>query len=110
MAHKLHEEVSHHFPPTDSVSSVKHSRLLTHTFDWKMASMRALQHTLYRSTKLRNTNVDYRIKYPHECKGNLPKNECHPEAEKRIMHDHKKILEKALIPIVDRPKRMNRLV
>ncbi len=109
MAHKLHEADSHHYPSTDSVSAVKHSRLLSHTFNWKMASMRALEHQLYRSTKLRNTNSDYRIKYPHECKGNLG-NECHPEAEKRILHDHKKILEKALVPKVDRPKRMNRIL
>ncbi len=109
MAHKLHEPGSDHYPSTDTVSGVKHSRLLTKSFNWKMATKRALDHQLYRSTKLRNTNIDYQIKYPHECRGDLPNNKCHPEAEKRILHDHKKILEKAQVPIVERPKRMNRL-
>ncbi len=76
-----------------------------------MATMRALKHQLVRSTQLRRINLDYQIKYPNECRDTtLQTSKCHPEAEKRIMHDHKKILEKALIPVVERPKRMNRLI
>ncbi len=81
-------------------------------FNWPDQCQKALEKQLYRAIHLARTNIDYKITHPSECRTN-PENkiltECHPEAKKRILDCHEKTLRKAIIPIVDRPKRMNRL-
>ncbi len=81
-------------------------------FNWKTQCLKALEKQKYRAIHLARTNPDYQIKYPNECRSN-PENKvllcCHPEAEKRILKEHEKILMRALVPDVDRPKRMNRI-
>ncbi len=74
---------------------------------WHLYEHKHLAKMLYRSIHLRN-NKDYQIRYPHECK-NVKPGDIHPEARIRIMLEHKHQLEKAQVPIVDRPKRLNRV-
>ncbi len=81
-------------------------------FNWKKATARALKHQLYRAIHLCRTNPDYQIQYPSEIRANPERKlllHCHPEAEKRILHDHEKILKSAIVPTVERPQRFNRL-
>ncbi len=91
---------------------IKHSRLENHPFTWPKATQRALKHALTRSIHLARTNTDYQIKHPNECRDN-PDNKvlahCHPEAEKRIIKDQAKIIERAFQPSVERPKRLSRV-
>ncbi len=58
------------------------------------------------------TNPTYMIKYPSEIKAN-PEckilHTCHPEAQIRIMEEHEKILATAIVPTVERPKRLSRV-
>ncbi len=95
---------------THSVSGgMNHS--ITLGFNWEKATKRALEKKLYRAIHLARTNLDYQITYPSECRENSEKKIlscCHPEAKKRITHDHLKILQLSVVPAVDRPKRMNR--
>ncbi len=99
---------SSHIPLAEG-GVVKHS---PRGFNWEKACKRALAKKQYRSIQLARTNPDYRMKYPNECRDN-PEckvlTECHPEAQKRILEEHEKILQLAIVPPVDRPKRMNRL-
>ncbi len=82
---------------------------VTKGFNWKKACARALEKQLYRSIHLSRTNQDYQIKFPNECRDNpngLSK--CHPEAQKRLLKEHEKILRLSIMPTVIRPKRLNR--
>ncbi len=93
-----------------SSGGMRHSRLKSRGFTWQYACERALKKQLYRSIHLARTNTDYQIKYPNECRDNPNgENKCHPEAEKRIIKEHAKILEKAIVPRVERPKRPSRV-
>ncbi len=74
---------------------------------WHLYEHKHLAKMIYRSIHLRN-NKDYQIRYPHECK-NVKPGDIHPEARIRIMLEHKHQLEKAQVPIVERPKRLNRV-
>jgi len=81
-------------------------------FNWHKATHRALEKQLYRAIHLARTNIDYQIKYPNECRDNPTGKKlehCHPEAQKRILKEHEKILMLAIVPDVDRPKRLNRV-
>ncbi len=80
-------------------------------FNWEKATKRALAKKLERAIHLARCNPDYQVKYPSECRENPDKKIlscCHPEAKKRITHDHLKILKLSLVPVVERPKRLNR--
>ncbi len=80
-------------------------------FNWHKATERALQHQYVRAIHLARTNTDYQIKYPSECRDNPDKKillHCHLEAKKRIDHDHENILSNAMVPVVERPQRVNR--
>ncbi len=94
--------------PTVEGGSMKHYQA---GFNWKKACSRALQKKLERAIHLARTNPDYQIKYPNECRDNPSKKIlscCHPEAKLRILEEHEKILTLAVVPVVDRPKRLNR--
>ncbi len=81
-------------------------------FNWPKAISKALEKKKYRSIQLARINKDYQIKYPNECRDNPDGKiviHCHPEAEKRILKEHEKMLRLAIVPTVDRPKRLNRL-
>ncbi len=101
---KKHEEVS----PRPREAIMKHSRLHSSGFNWQKATTRALKHQLYRAEKLARTNITYQLKYPNECRDNTS-GKCHPEAEKRILEEHEKILKNSMVPVVDRPKRLSRV-
>ncbi len=78
---------------------------------WKHCCDRALEHKLERAIHLCRTNLDYRIKYPSEVRANSELKvltECHPEAKIRILKEHEKILRNAMVPLVERPKRLSR--
>ncbi len=79
---------------------------------WQHCIDRALKHQLYRSIHLCRTNPDYLLKYPSEVKSN-PENKVlntvNHEAKKRIEHEHMVRVRNNVVPIVDRPKRFNRL-
>ncbi len=81
--------------------------------NWKVCVDRALEHKLYRAIHLARSNPDYQIKYPSELRNN-PEGKvllhCHKEAEKRIIHDHEKMIRLSIVPTVERPKRFNRIV
>jgi len=84
--------------------------LHNHTFSWKMATERALQHKLYRSIQLARGNKDYQIKHPSEIpKEGKIEHSCHKEAEMRITKEHITVLRNSQVPAVDRPKRLNRI-
>jgi len=79
---------------------------------WKHCVDRALKHELYRAIHLCRTNPDYKLKYPSEVKQNptgklllVPTS----EAKKRIEHDHEVRVRNNVVPIVERPKRLNRI-
>ncbi len=81
-------------------------------FNWKLQCEKALKHQMQRAIDLARCNPDYQIKYPNECRDNpdhkvLP--HCHPEAQERLLESHEKILKLAIVPDVDRPKRLNRV-
>ncbi len=80
-------------------------------FSWPVALQRALAKKKTRDISLKTCNPDHQIKYPNECRDNPEHkllHQCHPEAEKRIEHDFKVAIQKTIVPVVDRPKRMNR--
>ncbi len=80
--------------------------------NWEICVKRALKHKLYRAIHLARTNPDYMIKYPNETRGNPDKKvllHCHKEAEKRIIEEHEKMIKLSIVPIVERPKRLNRV-
>ncbi len=82
------------------------------SFNWKKATIRALEHKYQRSIAMARTNITYQIKYPNECRENSEHKiliHCHPEAKKRILEEHEKILLSSTVPVVDRPKRLNRV-
>ncbi len=110
--------MKHHIVPASAPISttlgggMKHSRLKSHVFNWKLQCEKAYKHQLYRAIHLARTNPDYQIKHPNECRENPDKKiltKCHPEAESRILKDHEKILKTSIVPIVDRPKRLSRV-
>ncbi len=81
-------------------------------FNWKKACQRSLEKQLYRAIHLARTNIDYQIKYPNECRDNPTSKiliHCHPEAQKRILEEHEKILTLSIVPPVIRPERLNRV-
>ncbi len=89
---------------------IKHSRLKSTGFNWKKATERALRKQLYRARILAISNITYQIKYPNECKDYPDRaTKCHPEAYKRILEEHEKILQSSMVPVVDRPKRLSRV-
>ncbi len=102
---KSHEPLSSNIPRSDrGVEQLN--------FTWEKATQRALKHQLVRSIALARCNLDYQIKYPNECRENPEHNvlkECHPEAKKRILTKHELLLKLAIVPPVDRPKRLNRV-
>ncbi len=73
---------------------------------WHKYEHKHLDKMIYRSIHLRN-NSDYRIRYPNECK-NVTPNQVHPDAKIRILKEHMQCLERARVPTVERPTRMNR--
>ncbi len=80
-------------------------------FNWKKATARALQKQYYRSIQLARTNITYQLEHPNECRDNPDHkllDHCHPEAQKRILEKHEKILSQSVVPVVDRPVRLNR--
>ncbi len=81
-------------------------------FTWPKQIQKALEKKKYRAIHLARTNPDYQLKHPNECRDNPDRKVltcCHPEAEKRILEEHEKMLRLAVVPSVERPKRMNRL-
>ncbi len=79
-------------------------------FNWPIQRQKALKHQFQRSIDLARTNIDYQVEFPNECRDNPDhKNTCHPEAKKRLIKKHEKILANAVVPPVDRPTRLNRL-
>ncbi len=106
---------NHSEPDRGNIQTVPHSggmRILRKGFTWDKQRKKALKHQYQRSIDLARTNDDYKIKYPNECREN-PEckvlKECHPEAQKRLLQEHEKILRLAVVPDVDRPVRLNRL-
>ncbi len=82
-------------------------------FSWIKHQKKSLDKALYRSIHLARCNPDYQLKFPSECRDNPSRHvlhKCHPEAEKRIMHDHSVRLHMVTPPIVKRPERLNRSV
>ncbi len=80
-------------------------------FSWKMATERALQKKYTRDISLKTCNPDHQIEFPHECRDNPEHKllkECHPEAKKRILEKFRKHLIQQTVPVVERPKRLNR--
>ncbi len=63
---------------------------------------------LERSITLNRVNVDYQIKYPSEAR--LPASEkVSNEARIRITKEHNVRMRRTTVPIVERPKRLNRI-
>ncbi len=87
-------------------------KIIPRGFTWKKACQRALDKKRYRAIQLARCNPDYKIAHPNECRDN-PENKillhCHPEAEKRIIEEHEKMLKLAIVPPVERPQRLNKL-
>ncbi len=79
---------------------------------WQHCIDRALLHQLYRAIHLCRTNPDYLLKCPSEVKQN-PEHKVllvpTSEAKKRIQHEHDVRVRNNVVPVVDRPKRFNRL-
>ncbi len=80
---------------------------------WEHSIERALEKQLYRSIHLCRTNPDYRLKYPAEFKEN-PSGKLltvpTASARKRILHEHEVRIRNNIVPTVERPKRLNRVV
>ncbi len=80
---------------------------------WERQQSKSLSKKLYRSIQLCRCNPDYQIKYPNEFR-DLNKyasiNKLHPEAMKRINHEHEVRLKMSTMPTVIRPVRLNRNV
>ncbi len=78
-------------------------------FNWKWAKERAIIKQLERSIHLTRCNPDYQIAHPQECRDN-PDNEniCHPEAKRRITKDMLHKQQRAIVPPVERPKRLSK--
>lgn len=86
------------------VSNIMHS--------WTHCIERALDKQLYRAIHLCRTSADYKLKYPTEVAQNPSGKillKCTKEAEKRIRHEHEVRIRNNLVPIVERPKRFNRV-
>ncbi len=82
-------------------------------FSWLKHQQKALDKALYRSIHLARCNPDYQLKYSSECRDNPERkvlHSCHPEAQKRIEHDHSVRLHMVTPPKVERPQRLNRSV
>ncbi len=79
---------------------------------WRHCIERALDKQLYRSIHLCRTNSDYRLRFPNEVREN-PEGKVlssiNKEARKRILHEHEVRVRNNIVPIVDRPKRFNRV-
>ncbi len=102
---------NHIVPVSDTITRLEKGGMKNpdRGFNWKKACDRALKKQYYRSIQLARTNSDYQVKYPNECRDNPDgKNICHPEAKKRLLEAHEKILRLSIVPSVERPKRMNR--
>ncbi len=80
--------------------------------NWNHCLKRAEKHQLYRAVILARVNPDYRMMYPAEARNseNITQTKMNIEAVKRIEHDHQVRKKLSLVPIVDRPKRLNRNV
>ncbi len=95
----------------EKVTELRAKRNFEAGFTWVKAQQKALDKKLYRSTVLRNHNKDYQIQFPNECR-NLQscdhKTHVHPDAKKRITHEHKARILMVTPPKVIRPERWNR--
>ncbi len=81
-------------------------------FTWPTQLEKALEHQLVRAIHLERCNPDYQLKHPAEHKANpscAVRATCHPEAKKRILTDHHKIIQLSIVPPVKRPERLNRV-
>ncbi len=102
---------NHSVPASADLTGTAGGIMKSRGFTWEKQCEKAYQHQLERAIHLARTNPDYQIKYPNECRENPERKLlkcCHPEAQKRILEKHEKILALAIVPIVDRPKRLNR--
>ncbi len=77
---------------------------------WHHSLHKAKEKKIYRSVILAKTNDDYRMKYPSEAKDCIKTTfkQPHPEAIKRIEHDHDLMCQLRLVPAVERPHRWSR--
>ncbi len=81
-------------------------------FTWDKQRKKALKHQFTRSIHLARTNIDYQVEHPNECRDNPDHKvlaDCHPEAQKRLLLKHEKLLLLSVVPAVDRPTRLNRV-
>ncbi len=81
---------------------------------WEQAKLKYLEHCKYRAIHLARCNPDYYINHTQEHKDQLSQSEKHcfnhhcPEADKRITKEVEVKQRYALVPTVERPKRLNR--
>ncbi len=79
---------------------------------WRHCIERALAKQLYRSIHLCRTNEDYRLRFPEEVRLNPERKlllSPSKQAEKRILHEHEVRVRNNIVPVVERPKRFNRV-
>ncbi len=79
---------------------------------WIHCIERAKQKRYYRAIHLCRTSADYKLKYPSEVALNPEKKillSCTPSAKKRIDHEHEVRIRNNIVPVVERPKRFNRV-
>ncbi len=81
---------------------------------WDKAKQKYLEHCKYRAIHLARCNTDYIINHNQEHKEQLAQAErgCNthhcPEADKRITKEVEIKQKHAIVPPVERPKRLNR--
>jgi len=73
---------------------------------WTHCRERHLKNEIRRCKILVNTNSDYKIRYPNEVRANAKKD--YTEMIIRIKKDYSKYLKYVQVPVVERPKRLNR--
>ncbi len=74
---------------------------------WKHAKQRHLKHALYRAKILIITSPEYISKYPNEARAAAKKD--YTEQVIRVKKEYATYLKFTEVPIVERPKRMNRV-
>ncbi len=75
---------------------------------WKHCLDRSLKTKLRRAKILVFTSDDFRIKHPNEVRAAAKKD--FTEQIIRVKKEHEKYLHAQVVPTVERPKRMNRVV
>ncbi len=73
---------------------------------WTHCQDRHLKNEIYRCKILSKVNTDYKIRYPNEARAAVKGD--YTELIIRVKKDYSQYLKRVQVPVVERPKRLNR--